>query len=306
MCSAALLLDWLEGRGAENWTPPLGSFYLESQDLEMLSAYDNVVVCDMALPEGDIQALAKHSHVVILDHHHQEPIAEAVHVNPVAHGSPANQWPSTTWVVRDHLGLETGFKVLMGMVGDREEKILDHPRFRRLVEAYREDGLEGFKGLLSLARRVDACYKTGEREAVMEAARLLQGYQTGLEVLANSRWEQLEARLEEKLAQVLSEPPDMRDGVQVKRLDTQFLIISHVTRALAWDSGRDTVVINTGLFQDRDQFYCRSEKKDLRPLIQLAKRRGFNAGGKKEVLGAIIPKGETEGFLEEAIRFLSG
>ncbi|HDJ21841.1 MAG TPA: single-stranded DNA-specific exonuclease, partial [Candidatus Bathyarchaeota archaeon] len=61
LCSAALLLDWLEGRGAENWTPPLGSFYLESQDLEMLSAYDNVVVCDMALPEGDIQALAKHS-----------------------------------------------------------------------------------------------------------------------------------------------------------------------------------------------------------------------------------------------------
>ena len=68
--------------------------------------------------------------------------------------------------------------------------------------------------------------------------------------------------LEEKLERVLSESPEMVDGVQFKRLDTPYAIISQVTRRLAWGTGRDTVVVNTGFFEDQDQLYSRSQTVD--------------------------------------------
>ena len=96
----------------------------------------------------------------------------------------------------------------------------------------------------------------------------------------------------------------MIDGVQVKRLDTHYSIISQVTRRLAWDTGKDTVVINTGFFKDQDQFYSRSNIVDMQPLIESAKEHGFNAGWKKDVIGAIIPKAETESFLLETLEYI--
>ena len=110
--------------------------------------------------------------------------------------------------------------------------------------------------------------------------------------------------MEKKLDSVLSEPPEEVDGVQLKRLDTPFAIISQVTRKLAWGTGRDTVVVNTGFFEDQDQLYSRSSTVDYHGLITRAKELGFNTGGKKDVIGAIIPKSETERFLEETIDYI--
>jgi len=37
----------------------------------------------------------------------------------------------------------------------------------------------------------------------------------------------------------------------------------------------------------------------MQPMILRAKELGFNAGGKEDVLGAIVPKEVTESFVEE-------
>jgi len=44
-----------------------------------------------------------------------------------------------------------------------------------------------------------------------------------------------------------------------------------------------------------DQVYVRS-KKNAEPLIMLGKKLGYKCGGKKEVLGAIVPKEKTGSF----------
>jgi len=90
----------------------------------------------------------------------------------------------------------------------------------------------------------------------------------------------------------------------LKRIHTKFNIISTVTRRIAWNSGQDTVVVNTGFFKDNDQIYVRSSK-NLQPLIQQGKMLGYRCGGKTEVLGAVVPKEKTESFVQETLRFLS-
>ena len=80
-------------------------------------------------------------------------------------------------------------------------------------------------------------------------------------------------------------------------------IISTITRKIAWDSGKNTVVINSGFFENKDQIYMRSIK-NAEPMIKRGKSLGYKCGGKKEVLGAIVPKEKTESFVQEILEFL--
>ena len=99
-------------------------------------------------------------------------------------------------------------------------------------------------------------------------------------------------------------PSDEVNGIILKKVNTPYNIISTITRRVAWDSGKNTIVINTGFFDDRDQVYVRG-KKDAKPMIMRGKELGFKCGGKKEVLGAIVPKQKTDSFVKEIIEFLS-
>ncbi|MFA5102530.1 MAG: single-stranded DNA-specific exonuclease, partial [Candidatus Thermoplasmatota archaeon] len=110
--------------------------------------------------------------------------------------------------------------------------------------------------------------------------------------------------LEKEIAHSVDAPYEEKDHVLLKRIHTKFNIISTVTRQIAWKTGKDAVVVNTGFFKEMDQIYVRS-KKDLQPLIQQGKMCGYRCGGKKEVLGAVIPKEKKETFLKEIISFLS-
>ncbi|MCW4012443.1 MAG: DHH family phosphoesterase [Candidatus Bathyarchaeota archaeon] len=304
LCSAALLLDYLGRDDIVTWTPLLGTFYLLPKHIEMAQDYDHVIVCDMALPSDNIRAIAKKTRVTVIDHHHQDPIEEIEHINPVAYGASGDQYPSNTWVIKEKLELSLSLKIILGYVGDREQKIKDNPPFWKQTQEYlAQEGIM-FDDLLELVYRIDSGYKVGEREAVMQAPRQLRTYETRKDILANKEWKENLRKLEEKLEKVLSEPPEVIDGVQVKRLDTPFAIISQVTRKLAWGTGKDTVVVNTGFFPDQDQLYSRSNIVDMHRLIENAKKYGYNAGGKKDVIGAIIPKSDTERFLAETIEYI--
>lgn len=304
LCSGALLLDYFGRDDIDTWTPLLGTFYLLPEHIEMAQSYDHVVVCDMALPADNIMAIAEKTRVTVIDHHHQDPIEEITHINPVAYGASGEEYPSNTWVIKEHLGLSLSLKIILGYIGDREQKIKDNPPFWKQTQEYLEERGIKFDDLLELVYRIDSSYKVGEREAVMQAPQQLREYETREDILENKEWADNLRKLEEKLDKVLSEPPELVDGVQVKRLDTPYAIISQVTRKLAWGTGNDTVVVNTGFFPDQDQLYSRSNIVDMHKLIERAKKYGYNAGGKKDVIGAIIPKSDTERFLAETIEYI--
>lgn len=304
LCSGAIILDQLGERKAETWTPPLGTFYLTEEHIRHAGSFDNVIICDMALPSSNVKKIAETAKVIMFDHHHQNPIEGITHINPVAHGASGSEYPSNTWVLKEKLGLQVSLRVLLGFIGDREQKIKDNPPFWGLVKGYMDENKVSFEELLELVYRIDSSYKVGDQESVIEAPHLLRTYRTREDILGNKKWENNLAELEKKLEKVLSEPPEIIDGIQLKRLDTPFAIVSQVTRRLAWGSGMDTVVLNTGFFEDQDQMYSRSQNVDYHDLITRAKELGFNAGGKKDVIGAIIPKSETESFLEETVDYI--
>ena len=80
---------------------------------------------------------------------------------------------------------------------------------------------------------------------------------------------------------------------------SSYNIISTVTRKLAWEKQKNTIVVNTGFFKEVDQLYVRTINKDMEPMIKRGKDLGFTCGGKKEVLGALITRNQTEEFIEE-------
>ncbi len=304
ICSGALILEQLGESKAETWTPPLGTFYLTAKHIEYARGFNNVIICDMALPASNVKAIAESANVIMFDHHHQDPIKGIIHINPVAYGASGSDYPSNTWVIKEHLEIPLGLCVLLGFIGDREQKIKDNHPFWEITKSYMDENGVSFDELLELVYLIDSSYKVGDRDSVAEAPHLLRDYKTREDILGNEKWKENLKNLERKLDRVLSEPPEEVDGVQLKRLDTPFAIISQVTRRLAWGIGRDTVVVNTGFFEDQDQLYSRSNTVDYHDLITRAKGYGFNAGGKKDVIGAIIPKAETEKFLEETIDYI--
>jgi single-stranded DNA-specific DHH superfamily exonuclease len=303
ICSASLILDHLQREDIDTWTPPLGTFYLTEEHIEMAQGYHNVIICDMAIPASNVQRISEKSNVTMIDHHHQDPIQGITHVNPVARGMSGDMYPSNTWVIKEELGLPVSLKIILGLVGDKEQKIKENSIFWEIIESFMNKKRLQFEHLLELVYRIDSSYKVGNRDAVMKAPHLLRNYNDRKDILGNTEWKKSLINLEEKLEKVLSEPPECINGVQVKRLNTPYAIISQVTRRLAWGTGKDTVVINIGFFDDKDQFYSRSNSVDMHHLIESAKEYGYNAGGKKDVIGAIIPKQETEKFLLETIKY---
>ncbi len=303
LCSAALLLDYLKPRSPANISPTIGAFYLSEEEIEYAQGFDYVIIVDMALPEDDVRRLSEETRVVIFDHHHQEPIRGVEHFNPVAHGADAEDYPSCTWVIKERLRLPLGMHIALGLIGDREHRIMENPRFKKITEEYLADENITFEEALKLVGLIDSSYKVGDKKGVEEAPRLLMGYTKPDEIRNNGRWRRNLRLFQEKLTEILEEPPEYREGVLIKRLDTGYAVISAVTRRIAWGTGQDTIVVNTGFFKDHDQLYSRSSRRDMQPMIERARELGFNAGGKSDVLGAIVPKEATEPFVEELVSY---
>ena len=303
VCSAALLLRH-RFRGYANWTPTIGAFYLSQEQLACARRFHEVVVVDMALPEGDVKVLAEDCRVTVYDHHHQAPLRGVEHINPVAHGADQDNYPSCTWVVKKSLGLPVTLPVVLGLVGDRELKLRESPAIWDVVQGYAADNSLTFEELQGMVQLIDSCYKVGDREAVMEAPRLLADMEGPDAITGNVAWHRNLKTFDEELKRIIEAPPVEREGVLFVELNTRFSVISTVTRRVAWGTGRNTVVVNRGFFKDEDQVYSRSGRLDMQPMIDRAKARGFNAGGKRDVLGAIVPKAETDSFVDELLEYL--
>jgi ribosomal protein S25 len=192
---------------------------------------------------------------------------------------------------------------LLGIVGDHEKRIQTNKSFYGLITDFSSKQKLTFDDLITMVYLLDSSYKIGDRNAVEEAPHHLFDYTDGRQILQNIRWKNNLQLLEKEIEKHIVEPFEEKEHVLLKRIHTKYNIISTVTRKIAWNLQRDTVVVNTGFFKDRDQIYVRSGK-DLQPLIQQGKMLGYRCGGKKEVLGAVVPKERTESFVQEILQYL--
>lgn len=303
ICSVRLLLRHLSDKNIVNKSPELGNYYLTEKELDEYSTYDFVIVADMSLPEDNILRLAKNAKVMIFDHHLGKVIKEVFHNNPVIKGENPDEYPSASWIVNSFLKNDVNLFALLGIVGDHEQKIKNNETFYKIITDFCEKNNLNFDDMLKMTYILDSNYKMGDKKAVEQAPLQLINHDSAECILENSQWNENLTKLDEEITKQLEKPHDEINSIILKRINTNLNIISTITRRVAWDSGKNTLVINTGFFDDKDQIYMRS-KKDAAPMIKRGKELGFKCGGKKEVLGAIVPKNKTDSFVEEIMTFL--
>ena len=303
ICSARLILAHLPDKNITNKTPELGNYFLTDEELKEYSKYDYIIVIDMSLPADNILKLAENSKVMIFDHHLGAEIKQVFHNNPVIKGENPDEYPSASWIVNHYLGNPLNLFALLGIVGDHEQKIKNNKTFYKILNDYCKNNNITFDDMLKMVYLLDSNYKLGDKKSVEEAPNILLQNSSHKYILENSKWNQNLTKLNEELNTQLEKPANEINGIIFKKINTAYNIISTITRKVAWSSGKNTIVINTGFFDDKDQIYVRS-KKNIEPMIKRGKDLGFKCGGKKEVLGAIVPKDKTESFSKELLEFL--
>jgi single-stranded DNA-specific DHH superfamily exonuclease len=304
ICSAALLLKHLSNKKIDNKTPELGNYYLTNDELEIYSKYDYIIIADMNFPEDNILRLAKNAKVMIFDHHLGKEINQVFHYNPIIKGENPDKYPSSSWIINDFLKNEINLFSLLGIVGDHEQKIKNNKEFYNLITKFCEKNNIQFDDILKMVYLLDSNYKLGDKKTVEESPRILIKNDKPDFILKNKKWNNNLNKLNKELEKQFNSPHEEINGIILKRINTPYNIISTLTRKVAWSSGKNTLIINTGFFDDMDQVYVRS-KKNAEQLIMRGKKLGYKCGGKKEVLGAIIPKDKTESFIKEIIEFLT-
>jgi hypothetical protein len=258
----------------------------------------------MSLPEDNILKLAKNAKVLIFDHHLGREIKEVFHHNPVIKGKNPNEYPSSSWIINRYLDNPVNLFALLGIVGDHEQKIKNNQLLYTTITNFCNKNNLTFDDMLKMVYLLDSNYKIGDKKAVEKAPHLLLTYTSANEILENNQWNKNLKKLNEEITKQLNQASDEINGTILKKINTPYNIISTITRRVAWESGKNTLVINTGFFGDMDQVYVRSNK-NAEPIIKRGKDLGFKCGGKKEVLGAIVPKDKTDSFVEEIMEFLT-
>jgi len=304
ICSAKLLLEKLTDKNIDNRTPILGNYYLKDKELEEYSKYEYIIVVEMSLTPDNIKKLAENAKIMIFDHHLGPVIEEVQHHNPIIKGENPDEYPSASWIVNKYLKNDTNLFAILGIIGDHETKIKDNQEIYKIINKYCEENDLSFNDLLNTVYLLDSNYKLGDKKAVEQAPHLLMEYDSAYDILDNEKLNKNLKMLEEEIRQQLEKPTEEIDGILLKKINTQCNIISTITRKVAWANEKDTLVINTGFFDNKDQVYARTIKLNLEPMIQRGKTLGFKCGGKKEVLGAIVPRVKTDTFVEEIIDFL--
>ena len=303
ICSAQLLLKHLHNKTIDNTTPHLGNYYLTPEELTTYQHYDYIIIADMSLPEQNIRTLAQTAKIMIFDHHLGKPIPQIFHHNPIIKGQNPDHYPSASWIVNDYLKQPPNLYALLGIIGDHEQKIKQNTTINQLITTYCTQHNLTFNDLLQMVYLIDSNYKIGDKNAVEQAPHTLLTYTTPQQILTNTTWKNNTTKLQQEIQTILQQPHEEHNHTIIKKINTTYNIISTITRQIAWNTGKNTIVINEGFFPDKDQLYVRS-KKNIEPMIQKGKNQGLKCGGKKEVLGAILPKQQTNQFLQEIITFI--
>ena len=304
ICSATLLLKHLVNKKIDNKTPVLGNYYLTREELDECKKYDFIIIADMSLPKNNILTLRENSETIIFDHHLGEEIKEVFHHNPIIKGEKPEEYPSASWIINQYLKNNENLFALLGIVGDHEEKIKNNKKFFLKINNFCKKNNITFEDLLEMVYLIDSNYKIGDKKAVEQAPHILKEIKHPVEILEEKQWNKKHLLLEEEIQKHLSEKPETLNDLILKKINTKYNIISTLTRKIAWENKRNTIVINTGFFEKQDQIYVRSNNRNLQPLISEGKKLGFKCGGKKEVLGAITPKEKTDEFVDKIINFL--
>ncbi|MCD6512715.1 MAG: DHH family phosphoesterase [Thermoplasmata archaeon] len=301
IAAAALLYE----KDDSNMSPKIGNYFLEEDEFAMISVgnYDEIVVVDVALHPDTMKRLAEITKVRVFDHHITKRVEGIEYINPILDGKDEEDYPSASWVVADYLNRRDELLAFLGVVGDWEERIKNTRFFPLLDEFMKKNGFT-FEELHEMVYLMDSNYKAGDKEEVEKAVRELKTTPNPADyIMNNSKWRRRKEEIEREIEDAINGKEERIGKAVVKRIKSKYNIISTVARKI-WKGDEYVIVINCDFFRDDCQVYVRGE--DATPFIKMAAERGYVSGGKKNVMGAIVPKNECDEFVEKILEKING
>lgn len=313
ICSAALVKQFAKKQNPdleiETFLPEIGNYFLTDPEIESMKGkgYEFVVIADIALPKEIVLKLKKALNVPItfFDHHAMKPIHEVEHVNPVANGGKSLDNPCCAYVVSEYFG--SGFNILsaIGAVGDQEDRIKENselfPKLKSVLNHYALD----FDELLEIVKLLDSNYVTNDPSGISVAVDSLAVDKFSPQrILEDQKLKDNLKQISEELGKLSSTEPTRVDGIaQLYELTTQMNLISPLTRVLSKKNPDKVIVV---FDKQKGNIYARRRNLDvdMRKIVKLAKEHGYNAGGKEEVAGIILPPEDIKAFTEKLLEEL--
>ncbi len=299
----ALMLDYL-GEPWKNITPPIGRFEFDERIWREIEKASDIFIVDLNMPEV-VEGIEQS--VTFIDHHIQPKIDKpnVEHINPIIDGKTERDFPSASWVVSDHFSIWSYLSAL-GAIGDVGRRVFDWNVGRRILELLSEYGLRR-EDALKLVSMLDSNYIVMDRIGVEDAVKIIVNSDP-IDLLENERWLKNLSLIEREIWRALNNVEAYKKFTKIE-FKSRFNIISKVARKAVWVMGYKIVLAVNRDFGDSGQVYLRikpelAEKIDVPAIINELKLRGFNAGGKKDVLGLVCPKEKIDEVLEIIGRLL--
>jgi single-stranded DNA-specific DHH superfamily exonuclease len=310
ICSGVILLEELAKEDEDleylTFTPRLGNYFLTEKEMEMFEdgGYTEMVIADMAIPTDQIELLSQWvGRIRHFDHHTQaaHKYDNVEHYNPVSTGKTQDDYPACTIVLMEHFKRELDLQTVLGVIGDLEHRVSNNKRYGKMIDSYMADHGLSFFDLMRAVELVDSNYKTDNRKAVNEAIGIMTtvGNDIG-KIYSQEAWIERAGVVTKEINSWIKHKRFERDGYSFLRIKTRHHIISTVGRRLHRLLNKPIIVINTG-FSDVDQIYIRGP--DMTEAIRFSRDElGLRCGGKKDVLGAILEKGQLDDLLPQVIK----
>lgn len=310
ICSAAMITGFMKGSSVKTMVPRIGMYSLSDEEFVNIEngAFDGVIVADLALPENEFDRLVGlSSDIWVFDHHAKKKRSDLHQFNPVARGSPSDNYPSTTWVLSELWRTPLDLLTVLGAIGDKERSIRENSVYPS-VEKYLQSARLTLEELLRMTELIDSNYRIGDVSAIEEAVSFVLEHQDDPQsLLTNETWIENAEKVKKRIAiqEINANLP--ATGVLVHHFSSSYDIISAVSRKLSRKKDvRTSLVIQTGFFEEYDRVYVRTSDVhlDLKPILDMAQGKGRVSGGKREVVGAIVPIDESESFQDDILKLL--
>ncbi len=307
ICSTAKFKLYVNN-SAEFYTPPIGSYTIPTDDFRHLKGHDYLVVLDIAVRDDNLGELAEAtgSQIIVIDHHFHMSRRNALYIDPPMESG--ERFYSNTLLIDHILNRKMDILTVLGLVGDIGMGIGDKPIYTEVSRILDMYGLS-LEDVYRMVLLIDSNHIINDRDAVKKAVdKVIQYMDDPRGILGEREWIN---RYDEAIREVERLSGD--DGIirgdkwVYKELDSSYYIISRVGRRISSRyRGLVTIVVNRGFSPEYDQVYIRSNAyaMDMYRLINYALSRGYVAGGKDTVMGAIIPKNEADEFISIAKTFI--
>ncbi|MBU0496832.1 MAG: hypothetical protein KKG04_02625 [Candidatus Thermoplasmatota archaeon] len=304
LASAALVMNYLKANSPQTKVslhcPTINNYFFKEQDYHAVSklGVDAIIIVDLNIPLDNIERFEQICDAVfVFDHHSQTAGIDRP-------GKQDTSYPGCSMLVNDCLDLPLSITAIIGMVGDQPETIFNNQVFWPYVEEVMKKESLQFHDLKKIANFVDTMYILYDIEGFSYAIGLLQS--DPVKILSDDRFFENEKQIMAEMSKNLEQKMD-EFGVNILQMSIQsnMSVLSEVTRYKAKKHPKKIVVIDQVRDTEASLYVRRTDLPiDLGEVVQLAKKFGYNAGGKPEVAGIVLPAEKLSEFRKEVIDYL--